>query len=167
MKKQGGQDIVEFALMLPLFFIFIYCIMYCGFLFGDYITLNNEARSAAREAVIGVSSKNEKDSVSDYYNGVIKNYDKEINDKGIITHLYVYEGMLISDGTNTASSIKTLTNLPGNVNVPENSVIVIVKTEMNSDFLVAQILEQHHVPLISGYEIKYIMYNENGTKSNS
>lgn len=98
---------------------------------------------------------------------MIKNYDKEINDKGIITHLYVYEGMLISDGTNTASSIKTLTNLPGNVNVPENSVIVIVKTEMNSDFLVAQILEQHHVPLISGYEIRYIMYNENGTKSNS
>ena len=52
MKKQGGQDIVEFALMVPLFLLFIFTIMYFGFLYGDYITLSSLARSAAREAAI-------------------------------------------------------------------------------------------------------------------
>lgn len=52
MNKQRGQDIVEFALLMPLFFIIFFGIMYCGFLFGDYLTLSSMARSAAREAVI-------------------------------------------------------------------------------------------------------------------
>ena len=51
MKKQRGQMLVEFALLLPLFLLLLFGIMYCGFMYGDYLTLNNMARSAAREAV--------------------------------------------------------------------------------------------------------------------
>lgn len=40
MKNQRGQDLIEFALVIPLFLIFILGIMYCGFFFGDYVTLN-------------------------------------------------------------------------------------------------------------------------------
>lgn len=52
MKKQKGQVIIEFALILPLFFILLFGIIYCGMLFYDYISLSNIARSAAREAAI-------------------------------------------------------------------------------------------------------------------
>ena len=51
-KFQKGQGIVEFAFMLPLLLIIIFGLMYIGFIFSDYIALNNIARSAARDASI-------------------------------------------------------------------------------------------------------------------
>ncbi len=52
MKKQRGQVIVEFALILPLFLLMIFGLIYSGMLFHDYSTISNMARSAAREAAI-------------------------------------------------------------------------------------------------------------------
>lgn len=52
MKFQRGQAIVEFALLLPLFFILLFGIFYAGMIFADYMTLANIARSSAREASI-------------------------------------------------------------------------------------------------------------------
>ena len=50
--KQKGQAIIEFAVILPLFVLFLFGIIYSGMLFYDYISLSNLARSAAREAAI-------------------------------------------------------------------------------------------------------------------
>ena len=50
--KQKGQAIIEFAVVLPLFVLFLFGIIYSGMLFYDYISLSNLARSAAREAAI-------------------------------------------------------------------------------------------------------------------
>lgn len=166
MKNQRGQDLVEFALLIPLFFIFIFGIMYCGFLFGDYVTLNNEARSAAREAVIGVGSLSNSDdnTIKDYYETIVKKYSKEIDGKGMITRLYKYDGMLISEGKKekrTYSNIKGLSQVPGEIEVADDSVIVIIKTELNSDFLFPLKLKQYGVPLLDGYQIRYVMFNEN------
>lgn len=52
MKRQKGQVIIEFALVLPLFLILLFGIIYCGMLFYDYISIGNIARSAAREAAV-------------------------------------------------------------------------------------------------------------------
>ena len=39
MKKQRGQILIEFALILPLFLLMIFGIFYSGMLFYDYIAL--------------------------------------------------------------------------------------------------------------------------------
>ncbi|MCI6162691.1 MAG: pilus assembly protein, partial [Dialister sp.] len=52
MKRQKGQDIVEFALLLPIFLLVLCGIIYCGFMFGDYQTVQGIVRNAAREAAV-------------------------------------------------------------------------------------------------------------------
>lgn len=47
---QRGQSIVEFAIVLPLFLFFVLAIAQFGMMFADYGTLQNMARSTAREA---------------------------------------------------------------------------------------------------------------------
>ena len=54
MKKQKGQTLVEFTLVLPIFLLLIFGLIYSGMLFYDYSTLSNIARSAARERAITV-----------------------------------------------------------------------------------------------------------------
>lgn len=51
-KKNKGQSLVEFALVVPFFLLLLFAIIYCGMLFHDYSTLSSVARSAAREAAI-------------------------------------------------------------------------------------------------------------------
>lgn len=52
MKKNKGQSLVEFALVIPFFLFLVFAIIYAGMLFHDYSTLTGIARSAAREAAI-------------------------------------------------------------------------------------------------------------------
>ena len=65
MKRQKGQVIVEFALILPFLLLFICGIIYSGMLFHDYSSLSNIARSAAREAAIMQSE--DYSSISSHY----------------------------------------------------------------------------------------------------
>ena len=69
MKKQKGQVIIEFALILPLFIFLLYGIIYCGMLFYDYISLSNIARSAARECAIVQDFSAEQSRIETYYTG--------------------------------------------------------------------------------------------------
>ncbi len=65
MKKQKGQAIVEFALILPLFLMLMFGVVYSGMLFADYMTLSNVARASAREAALGTDIT----TVKSYYQG--------------------------------------------------------------------------------------------------
>ena len=67
MKRQNGQVIIEFALLLPLFIFLLFGIIYCGMLFYDYISLSNLARSAAREAAIVQNFDTKKSEIEKYY----------------------------------------------------------------------------------------------------
>lgn len=87
MKKQSGQVIVEFALVLPLFLLLLFGIFYSGMLFHDYSTLSNIARSAAREAA--VSSGTEYGSISSHY-----------STQGLLTSLYTQQNFEILKGKN-------------------------------------------------------------------
>lgn len=187
MKNQRGQDLVEFALLIPFFFIIFFGIMYCGFAFGDYITLNNEARSAAREAVIGIDSikfdkgetqEKQDKAVKDYYQTLVNDYKDAIKDNGMMTNLYIFDGMLISEDKKverTYTSKDELLQSLQKVNLPKNpngnsdkgSVIVIIKTKMNPAYAFTYVLSGYGVSLLDGYEITYIMYNENKAGNNS
>ena len=67
MKKQKGQVIIEFALILPLFIILLFGIIYCGMLFYDYSTLSNVARAAARERAITKTETESEIIISNYF----------------------------------------------------------------------------------------------------
>lgn len=54
---QKGQDTVEFAFVLPFLVFLIVGIVYVGFLFADYLTLSNMARSSAREASMAAETE--------------------------------------------------------------------------------------------------------------
>ena len=47
-RGQKGQSVVEFAVIIPLFLIFVMGIIYGGFAFADYLRCNNAVREIAR-----------------------------------------------------------------------------------------------------------------------
>ena len=56
MKKQKGQSLVEFALVVPLFFAMCFGMIYGGIMFLEYLQFNNAARVVAREISLTTSS---------------------------------------------------------------------------------------------------------------
>lgn len=159
MNKQRGQDIVEFALLMPLFFIFIFGIMYCGFLFGDYITLSNVARSAAREAVIVGETVPEGHDHDDpkpqpSFQNLQDQYKNLIDSSHMTTNLYTFDGISIA---------KTGDNPPDGV--PADSVGVEIKTTLNQNYAFPIVLEKLGIGLPQNYNIVYYMYDENKDKT--
>lgn len=65
MRKQKGQDMVEFAILLPLFLMILLGIIYSGFFFSDYLTLNNIARYSARHVELSDTLPLSEDVVKD------------------------------------------------------------------------------------------------------
>ena len=55
MFKQRGQALVEFAVIVPLFFTMFFAALYGGILFMDYLQFNNAARGVARAIAISDS----------------------------------------------------------------------------------------------------------------
>ncbi len=73
MRKQKGQSLVEFTLVIPFFLLLIFGLIYSGMLFYDYSTVSNMARSAARERAItpisGEGAVTTDKIIEYYYNG--------------------------------------------------------------------------------------------------
>ena len=76
MKFQKGQSIVEFAIILPFLIIFMIGLMYFGFMFSNYVALNDIARDAAR----GAAMVSDEDFNNYGYNGIRQNYLKRYAD---------------------------------------------------------------------------------------
>jgi len=55
LKREKGQSIVEFALVLPLILLIVCGIIDFGWLFYNQLTLNNACRDAARYAVVNAT----------------------------------------------------------------------------------------------------------------
>ncbi|MFC4321748.1 TadE/TadG family type IV pilus assembly protein [Litchfieldia salsa] len=53
MKKQSGQSLVEFALVLPMLLFLLFGIVDFGRVFHAYLTVDHAGREAARAASIG------------------------------------------------------------------------------------------------------------------
>lgn len=59
MKRQGGQTLVEFALVMPMLALFIFGMIYGALIFVDYMDFSNQARTIARR--IAVMNEDDRD----------------------------------------------------------------------------------------------------------
>ena len=69
MKRQQGQSAVEFALISPIIFLFIFAAIYGGAMFIQFLNFNNEARTVARQIAL-MSSTEDQDDAIEYYNNI-------------------------------------------------------------------------------------------------
>ncbi len=131
MKKQRGQVIIEFALILPLFLLMIFGLIYSGMLFYDYSTLSNVARSAAREAAISdnIDDTEKAKIIGHYYvpAGADGNGNKFVG--GLITSLYVPQGEAFnidvqSNGAGQAKDIVVTINMHLNTSLPWIDIVL-------------------------------------------
>ena len=137
MKKQRGQAIIEFALILPLFLLMIFGLIYSGMLFHDYSTLSNVARSAAREAAITQDVSEDDDNI------VKKYYKSDTNTfvDGLITGLYAPKpGSALKihvDDTTTPYDILVTITMRRNASLPWIEIVVpeefTIKYHMRKD----------------------------------
>lgn len=91
MKKDKGQSLVEFTLVLPFFLLLVFAIIYGGMLFHDYSTVSNVARSIARERAITPGSITNAKIIEYYYNG------KSFTPTQLVTGLYKPIAVKIND----------------------------------------------------------------------
>lgn len=150
MKKERGQTLIEFALVLPLFLLIIFGTIYVGLLYGDYLTYSDMARAAAREAAI-VGTKTYNDGGTDYRE-VQSKYIMIVNNHKMVTNLYSFKDLRISK---TGSS-------PA-IGEPANAVKAQVITELNErswGYALAKTVKNMGVTMAGGYTITYYMYDE-------
>jgi Flp pilus assembly protein TadG len=55
--QERGQDLVEYALVLPLFLFLAFSIIELSLLFFDYVTVSNAAREGARAGIVMASNE--------------------------------------------------------------------------------------------------------------
>ncbi len=149
--KQKGQDIIEFALLLPLFMMLLYGMMYASFFYGDYMTISGIVRSAAREAaVVGEYTTTSDGQTIDNYENIKNTYVKVLTNTQMTTHLYGFQGMTIeATGTNPTDG------------APANSVKVSAHMKLTDDVLLIRAMQNRGMNFIlDGYDIDYYMYDE-------
>lgn len=130
MRRQKGQAVVEFALVLPFFLMLCFGIIFAGLLYSDYLTLSNLARESARAASI--------EGPSSYL--TIKETGRS---KKFLTGLYIWDG----DNSFTI------------VGPAESSTVTVTLTlkRNDEDFPVPAFVKGM---LPQNYKIEYSMYKE-------
>jgi len=93
-QRDEGQNLVEFALLLPILMYILLGIIQFGFIFAVYVTLNNSVREGARWGTIYVYDNNSSVSAND-----------TARNNGIVDRIYASRGILAipprgSSGTN-------------------------------------------------------------------
>ncbi len=133
MRKQKGQAVVEFALVLPFFFMLFWGIVYTGLLYKDYLTLSNFARESARTASI-------QGTAACYH--IMRN---EIPAPDLSTSLYQWDVNKNSDFL---------------IEAGDSVVTVTLKANLNKDFPGVGIMDYLGMSLPRDYKIEYSMYEE-------
>lgn len=152
MKRQKGQDIVEFALLLPIFLLVLCGIIYCGFMFGDYQTVQGIVRNAAREAAVVGRYTKSADPLQpkiDNYQVIAAKYNQILKEQKVITHLYVPD----------AAGVQVVSTNEENKK-PENSVHAKLKLELTKSDVSFVNYIQNVVGMPTDYEVNCFMYDE-------
>ena len=152
MKRQKGQDIVEFALLLPIFLLVLCGIIYCGFMFGDYQTVQGIVRNAAREAAV-VGHYTESTDTSqpriDNYKIIADKYNQILKEQKVITHLYVPDAAGVQVVSTNEKKEK-----------PENSVHAKLRLELTKSDVSFVNYMQNVVGMPTEYVVNCFMYDE-------
>ncbi len=154
--KQKGQDIVEFALLLPLFMLLLYGMMYASFFFSDYMTISGIVRSAAREAAVvpQYDANGDMDPSTGLppsnYDVIAKRYDKVLAETQMITHLYMPQGVTVKyTGENPTNG------------EPADAVHASVTMKLTDNVLLITAMRNRGMGFVlDGYEIDYYMHSE-------
>lgn len=152
MKRQKGQDIVEFALLLPIFLLVLCGIIYCGFMFGDYQTVQGIVRNAAREAAVVehyTESTDPSQSKIDNYKIIADKYNQILKEQKVITHLYVPD----------AAGVQVYATNDKNEK-PENSVHATLRLELTKSDVSFVNYIQNVVGMPTEYVVNCFMYDE-------
>jgi hypothetical protein len=93
-RAEDGQNIVEFALLLPVLLYILMGIIQFGFIFAAYLTLNNAAREGARWGSIYI-----------YDNGITEAQNDRARNDGIVDRIVQSRGILsmAARGSSTAN----------------------------------------------------------------
>ena len=161
LKFQKGQDIVEFALMLPFFTLIFVGIVYVSFLYSDYMTLCNLARSAARDAVVSEDMIEVPDGSGGTtpkrdFSKIKASYDKILTDGGIRTSLYLY----------TPGSIEIEpAPLPGGTDITTVNVDIPMILNRNASLIGAlfKVGVLTADSAVNEYHVSYYMHDEHPT----
>ena len=152
MKRQKGQDIVEFALLLPIFLLVLCGIIYCGFMFGDYQTVQGIVRNAAREAAVVGRYTESADPLQpkiDNYKIIADKYNQILKEQKVITHLYVPDAAGVQVTATNEKKEK-----------PENSVHAKLRLELTKSDVSFVNYMQNVVGMPTEYVVNCFMYDE-------
>lgn len=145
MRHQKSQVLIEFALIFPLFLLFVFGIFYFSSIFSDYMTLNTIARNSAREAsVITWSTDADRDA---QYATIRARYAKQP------LPLDVYTWNPSPNGNDT----------PFSITYQDHNVVVIINATMNQNgSMLATIVDglSGNKPEALNLSITYTMYSE-------
>jgi Flp pilus assembly protein TadG len=78
-RRQRGQSMVEFALILPLFLVLTLAIVDLGWALKSYITVTNSAREGARFGIVCNSDSAIQQRVHDYSDDLVDVADVAVN----------------------------------------------------------------------------------------
>lgn len=172
MKKQGGQDIVEFALMIPLFLAFLVGIALFGLYFSDWVSYNNLARSMAREAAVASASiqkddnQNEKVVRDPSFDTIKGDYVKAYS--GVTTHMYLLNADSIKLSIVDNEKKEVSDSAPAEKNRRPYSVKVELHLKKNTDdtgFLLG--VKNLKIIIPDSMNVTYYMYAENDPRNQS
>ena len=140
MKFQRGQSIVEFALVLPLFLLFVAGIVYVGFALSDYLTLSSTTRSIAHEASLTRNENNRREIVK-----------RQIRNVDLRSGLFIWNPDRNGGSNNDYLRVTT--------DVANNSVIVRSHADYNTDSFIGRLMSGFGSDTdLDGLNIQYIMY---------
>lgn len=163
LRGKNGQSMLEFAMVFPFFLMAIYGILYFGFLFADYITLNDIARSTARTASMSTDSTKHIKA---------KQLAKTKNLPSAALNQPIF--LFVTDGTQEGKATYDIDRADHNVTVtiqaPLNDKVVLAKlfqTFLNFRWNdgSGQMDAGNELPFRDGLSVTYTMYDE--TKSSS
>lgn len=149
-RRQRGQSMVEFAIVIPFFLVFIMGIAYFGAAISDYIALNNMARSCAREASLGGPT-------------TYKNLQNKYLEKDLTAGLYEWGPQAYSKGLadiNVKEILPEKTGDHGNVVVKIYSKIDMSQENAAAIFKRLLIRWAGASPEVLTLDVTYTMYSE-------
>ncbi|MEL7649835.1 MAG: TadE family protein [Sedimentibacter sp.] len=134
LKKENGQAMVEFALVLPILLLFVAGIIDFGWIFYNQLAANNASREAARFIAIHYYF-NDMDSKADYAVGSAEEKALEIiNSYTAMSDLLVDPITPESDDVNGGEKIKV--KFKGNVIILTPLLSKVIDTDGDGKFLI-------------------------------
>lgn len=127
-KKENGQAMVEFALLLPILILLIGGIIDFGWIFGNKLLINNACREAARYTAIHYNDSSTDDDQAVAYNIVIAALPS-----GVFHHLDEDDGEVFVDVAMAPSGENISISLESDINVLTPFLSTILGETYNID----------------------------------